>query len=82
MVLSRRNKSIMSGGYKESSVLLRYYESFLFFARFLPAPSFFLPAFCPWLPPKNNTNKKIRADLPAGKKNDSVIIIVSHKSIC
>ena len=39
-----------------------------FFARELPVAHFFLPTICPWLPPKQITNKKIWADLPAGKK--------------
>ncbi len=39
-----------------------------FFCPGIAGNLFFLPAICPWLPPKQITNKKIRADLPAGKK--------------
>ncbi len=53
-----------------------------FFCPGIARSSFFLPAICPWLPPKQITNKKIRADLPAGKKNDSHTKNHMHSGDC
>ena len=57
-----------------------------FFCPGIARSSFFLPPICLWLPPKQITNKKIRADLPAGKKRISLQrsprTMITHNSQC
>jgi hypothetical protein len=43
------------------------YESF-FFDRDLPVASFFCPLICPWLPPKQITNKQNPGRFARGQK--------------